>query len=161
MKPVLIFISIILLNIGASTDSPKYMVQLDENEGIELIKHYSKKSLSRVKRIYIVEDSIITNLKEEFHKILNVKSSHNTYVKQLDNYAYQIIGIRLKKNNYIYVSAFYIGDESPEKNRYKNHWRNQAIKVFDGGNSYWRILYNIENNTFSELQINGPGPKFL
>ena len=163
MKTIMFLLSFVLMyfNTNTFTEVPKHIVQLDLESGKDLMQHYSKSVYRKAKKIYIVEDSILNILKEEFSEIQNVKSSYNSYIKNLDKYAYQVIGFRIKKDNYVYVSAFYIGEDNPDRNKYKEYWRKYAIKGFDGGDKYWRILFNIESKTFSDLHINGPGPFFL
>jgi len=142
-----------------SSDAPKYIVQLNPKEGKKLLKQCSRPSPKRAKNYFYIQDSTLNILKEEFYKIKEIKSSFNSYIKDLDNYAYQVIGFEIKREAYIYINAFPIGGKNPDD--VKAHWKELPIVICDGGHSYWGIVFNIKKREFSDLHRNGPGPVFI
>ncbi len=142
-----------------STDSPKYIVRLNTSEGKRIMKQCSRGTPKKVKSFFYVQDSTLNIIKEEFDKIKEVKSSYNSYINDLDYYAYQVIGLVIKKDSFIYINAFPIRDKNPDD--VKKYWRKDAVVICDGGHNYWGILFNIKKKTFSDLNRNGPGPIIL
>ncbi len=141
------------------TDSTKYITKLDPKEGKRVIKQCSRAAPKKVRSFFYVQDSTLSILKQEFDKIKKVKSSFNSYIKDFDRYAYQVIGMVIKKETYVYINAFPIGEKNPDD--VKKYWREKAVVVCDGGHGYWGVLFNVEQKTFSELHRNGPGPYFI
>ena len=69
-------------------------------------------------------------------------------LNQISNYRIQFIGILINGRKIIHCNFF------PKQDRFE-YAKDEYVFVFDGGTSYWRIDYDIENNMCLNFEVNG------
>ena len=158
-KILLVFLVMFGSLYRTSTDVPQYIIRLYPDKGIEVLNQCSRLTPKNTKSYFYVNDSTLKILKEEFYNIKEVKSSFNSYINDIDKYAYQIIGVVIKNKSYIYINTFPIDNKKPDD--VKKYWRKIPVIVCDGGHNYWGVLFDVDNKEFSDIQRNGPGPAFI
>ncbi|HNB52634.1 MAG TPA: hypothetical protein PK530_11855 [Anaerolineales bacterium] len=73
--------------------------------------------------------------------------AHPTVWEQLDEYHRQYAGLTVDGVSLIYGN-FFCGEGQMD-------WLTEWVIVMDGGDCYFQILYNVKNDTFIRLQVNG------
>ena len=118
---------------------------------------YSQNSQKTINEFYIVKDdlNILTNEKcyEYLNQLYNYIST-NDYeecrgiIKKWEKYGVQI-STEIRNNKEVIFFDFFYG-----KNK---KWlsKNIGISVCDGGNNFWRIYYDLKEEKFIYLDING------
>jgi hypothetical protein len=79
----------------------------------------------------------------DFIKIKNEKIYSN-----LDKYRCQYFGIYKDKRKRIYCNFFYFTDNT-------KNWKSNAVIVFDGGDAYFHLEYDMENKECLNFRVNG------
>lgn len=70
-------------------------------------------------------------------------------IERPERYYRQYVGIMVAKRKLIYINAF-CADPPP------SYWEERIVDVCDGGCS-WGVVYDIEHEIFSDLEMNGIG----
>jgi hypothetical protein len=115
-----------------------------------LLKQCSRSTPEKVSGFYNPSPETISKMEQEFDKITSIRGR----IQDLKSYSYQYLGIEIQGEKYIYVNAFPIGDKDVMETFHKD-WKIKPVKVCDGGESYWGMVYNMQNGKFSLLSING------
>jgi hypothetical protein len=68
------------------------------------------------------------------------------FIDRLPEYKRQYVGIIQNGSELILVNAFCTDDSD---------WQEDAVIVLDGGDCFFRIIYDPGNRTFSDFQVNG------
>ncbi|ESU18401.1 hypothetical protein FCR2A7T_29970 [Flavobacterium cauense R2A-7] len=105
--------------------------------------------------------SDIIVLQENFKKIYKLKSSgcclRKHKIDDLNQFAFQFIGVIIKGEKHIYINAFYSDEEGNLIDINSEEWKTKPIIVCDGGTYYWGALFNLERKKFTQLSFNGVG----
>ena len=70
----------------------------------------------------------------------------------LSDFGYQIGGFTFSNKKYLFLNCYRLGFH--ELHKFVFFWR-RIGSVHDGGCSYWRTIYDIEKDTFSDIRCNG------
>lgn len=73
--------------------------------------------------------------------------AHPAVWEQLNDYHRQYAGLTVDGNPLIYGNFFC--------KEYKGSWVTEWVMVIDGGDCYFQVLYNVKNDTFIRLLVNG------
>jgi len=122
-------------------------------KGKEMLHQCSRSTPKRVQEFFILTQGQVDTLEFNFKKALAVKSEQGKKIKSLSNFGFQFIGVVIKDKKYIYVNAFLVKTPQDLFTKYKE-WKNNPIIVCKGGKSFWGILFDCENEKFSQLEIN-------
>jgi len=79
-------------------------------------------------------------------------------LRDVNTYFRQYVGVVISGRKLIYINAFPMtefDDWPPQVSR--PAWREEPIKVCDGGSGYWGALYDPVRRSFSDLAFNGIG----
>lgn len=70
--------------------------------------------------------------------------------KKLPEYKRQYVGVIIGEKKMIWINLFhknYIADTNDK-------WQREPVKVFDGGDQFFNIMYDLKTESFSDLFIN-------
>jgi hypothetical protein len=132
---------------------PKNSISLNSKEGQTLVYPYSRDDVDSVEGFWIVTDKEVELVENNFKKVTTLKPNYSK-LSSLDTYAFQYIGVVRNGKKYIYINAF-PAFYAERKDPFTRDWTKQPIKVHDGGNGFWGVLFDIEKQKFSNLSING------
>ena len=62
-------------------------------------------------------------------------------------YKRQYFGVIVRGKRYVYLNSFPARESMHERERF--------VSVMDGGYWFWRVLFSVEDGTFSQLSVNG------
>ncbi|MTI19633.1 hypothetical protein E1176_01225 [Fulvivirga sp. RKSG066] len=148
---------IISLESLSQTFKPDYATALDAEAGTELLNQCSRSTPDNITDFWMVTDTEVVLLEQNFRKLTRLKSSGCCYsgvkIKSLRKFGYQYIGVTIKGKRYIYINAFHIDKNSFEQ-WYKN-WETEPIVFCDGGDYFWGVLFDLKSEKFKDLNING------
>ena len=140
----------------SSRYAPAHSTILNTAQGEKCLKQCSR-STPNVDGFFKVSshDSIL--LVQNFKKIKKKKAQAccfvYTGVKSLDQYYYQYAGVVIKHKKYIYINAFVAGPY--ELSKFLKNWRKEPAIICGGGTGFWGILFDIADESFSQLAFNG------
>ncbi len=137
---------------------PQYSTILKSDKGKKIMAQCSRSIPEGVTDYFDLSPAEVAKLDSSFRKILTVRSEGccivRSTVKNLDQYAFQYIGVMIGKEKYIYINAFYVGTGNKPDSAFKD-WILDPVIACDGGEHYWGVLFKIKDATFSGLAING------
>lgn len=137
---------------------PKYSTTLDLSKGERLLRQCSRWTPKNISEYWIPTENDIARLEKQFMNVKEIKATAccliNGTIQTLDNFAFQYIGVTIKKKKYIYLNAFHL-DEEDDLNTFYKSWKTDPIVMCDGGNYYWGVLFDLDRLKFSDLAING------
>lgn len=140
---------------------PQYSTILTSSNGEKMIKQCSRSVPNNIKAYFDLTKDDVVILENNFRKILSVKSTEcclkGWNIERLEDYAYQYIGVIIKNRRYIYINAFLVnmsyGQDSFET--WYKEWKTKLVIMCDGGDGFWGVLFDLENQSFSQLSVNG------
>lgn len=141
-----IFIQQFLCQTAENFKTKKFDVAIfPENLKINYI--HQKRFTPSHEEILKAEKALNTNLKKIY------KSSNKPVIyRNLKNYKRQYVGCYDENGKkYLFINAFWI-----IKGEF-NYWLNNLVQVDDGGNGFWNIKYYIDEDSLSDISINGFG----
>lgn len=158
----LLIVFFLLGNVSSySQDSkftPKYSTIIPSSNGSVLLIQYSRAVPEKIDSYYNLTAIEIQILENNFKKILKLKSSlccmMGLNIQKLNSYAFQYVGVIINGKKYIYINAFKV-KSNRDLNAYYKEWKVEPVVVFDGGDSFWGALFELETESFSQLSING------
>lgn len=115
-------------------------------------KNINSRFLPTLEEVELAESILQNNLKDFLST--SVYQHETMFTDSLGNYNRQYAGFINRNNekeiliNFLWASPFF--DEEMEE-EYKTHW----ITVWDGGEYYWRITVNLENERIHSISVNG------
>ncbi|HVS92870.1 MAG TPA: hypothetical protein VHE59_12595 [Mucilaginibacter sp.] len=157
------YIAIVLLLFFANVSiaqkdhfKPEHSAALDTAHGKKLLHQCSRETPENVSGFFVVSVTQVKSVEDNFKKILKLKSkvyASGSDLADLGQYGYQYIGLIIHRKKYIYINAFnYYPNEFK---RMHLDWEKDAVNTCGGGNGWWGVLYNIEDQSFSQLRTNG------
>ncbi len=69
--------------------------------------------------------------------------------ERLDEYNRQYVGLVLDEKRIVYANFFC--------DSFETDWRTEFVFVLDGGDCFFRFKYDVDSDTFFDLQVNGVG----
>jgi len=157
MKYTILIITLLFIlflnNVNAQSHiETKYSTTIEAEEGSKLLNQPSRKTPKFISNYYTPEEEDIRQMELNFNKIKSLKSG-NKQINNLEQYAYQYVGIIIDGNKYIYINAFSIScfETFPI---WIETWKKEPITMYDGGDLYWGAVYNPVSNRFSQLFFN-------
>ena len=136
---------------------PLFGVIFDSLKGPELINQCTRDTPQNINSFWTPTEGDVKILEKNFKIIYKYpKNKCKVWpgkVKKLENFAFQYLGVLIKKNRLIYINAF----PANEVNFFKNNDldpRNCPRTVCDGGNFYWGALFDIKTKKFVFLAFN-------
>lgn len=137
---------------------PQYSTILTSNNGEKIIKQCSRSVPNNIEIYFDLIKEDIAILENNLRKILSVKSTEcclkGWNIGRLEDYAFQYIGVVINNRKYIYINAFIVESEDDFKIWYKE-WKTKPIIMCDGGDGFWGALFDLGNQSFSQLSVNG------
>lgn len=134
--------------------SPKFSAIISKENGLKLLNQCSRYIPTNVDTYFDLSENEILELHNNFKKIYKIKSNKccviGLKISNLENYRFQYVGVIIKGKKNIYINAF-----PTEDLIFEIDWRINPLIVCDGGDSFWGVLYSLENNKFSKLAFNG------
>ena len=142
---------------GQDVLTPEHEVALKPEHAKSLLNQCSRSTPKNISDSWAVSDSEISQIHEHFNKLKSLKSSgcciEGLKLNSLDAYAFQYLGVTIKKRRYIYVNAFFVDPEYFEE--WYKEWEIKPMVFCDGGESFWGVLFDLERSKFEQLNING------
>jgi len=159
-----IFTLIVLLvaNVACCQDyyfKPDSSAVFDKSLGKEFFKQCSRYVPENITGFYNIDSLEIKILERNFLKIFLLPPRalrNNKNVFFLQKYGCQYIGVIINHEKYIYINTFAVYEKSEWEHRFGG-WRSGPIKICDGGDDYFGVLFSIKDKTFSQLEFNGFG----
>jgi len=131
---------------------------LDSSRGHAVMDQCSRSVPKNVSVFWNPTQSDMKKIEQNLKKLLSLKASAcclmGYKLDSLNGYAFQYVGVVVKKKKYIYINAFRAGSDD-YLIRFFEKWKTDPIIACDGGSGFWGVLYDIENSTFEQLAFNG------
>lgn len=138
--------------------NPQYSTILESDKGAKMVEQCSRSVPDNVDAYFDLTKEDVAILENNFRKILSMKATgcclKGWNIENLDDYAFQYIGVVINNRRYIYINAFIVESEDDFNNWYKN-WETNPIVMCDGGDGFWGTLFDLENKSFLQLSVNG------
>lgn len=160
-KQVLVLVALMVsLDVGYTQDyqyQPDFVGLVPTDMGRRVLRQCSRSTPTKVRAFFTPSSEEIESLEQNFLKILLVEASDCCgigNVRNIENYGFQYLGVKIKKRRYIYINAFnksIVKDWGEEIEEGLTH----PVVYCDGGESFWGILYDLEKQKFTDLAING------
>lgn len=135
---------------------PGHSTIIDSSKG-DMMIHQSR-LMPRISGFWNVTEKEIDLLEINFKKLSAVDSSFcesgDCKLDSLHKFVYQYIGVIYQGRKLVYINAFRFRSDSDLKTRFGN-WKTNPVRVLDGGNSYWGVLFDIDRQEFIHLSFNG------
>jgi hypothetical protein len=97
-------------------------------------------------------------LRENLNKIFLVQPEtffvEDCTVKDISHDIFQCVGIIIHEKKFIYINALPYYDDEKIDDKFKTNYSMPLIPC-DGGPAYWRILFNVQELNFTNLECNG------
>lgn len=123
-----------------------------------MLRQCSRAVPTKVNSYFDLTINDIQGLENNFKKVLKLKATEcclsGGLIKSLKHYCFQYIGLIINGKRYIYINAFQIESAQDLSTIFKD-WKTIPVIVCDGGESFWGVLYEIKNEIFTQLSING------
>ena len=155
MKVLFAILFSVIFKLGIAQSNyfrPKYLVLFDTTIGKLLLDQCSRSIPENISGFFKVNYKDLDTLCANFKEIQEDKNFNN-WIKDLELYGYQVIGIIIKDKRYIYINAWEVNEEKLKK--IHREWRKWPVLACGGGESYWGAVFDIANRTFYDWQING------
>lgn len=137
---------------------PKYSVKMDTLQGRLLLLQCSRARPQNVTAMWEIGPADQMRLEDNYKKVFRLTGQsccvEGAKIRKINGYGYQYAGVVIAGKRFIYINAF------PFKGNLKlflKENQNRPYTVCDGGTSFWGVLFDVENKTFSELSFNGVG----
>lgn len=164
MKQILLFgilyLGLFNKSIGQS-DSLKLPVSfiLDSSKGPELLRQCSRAIPAHITAYWTLSLTDKINLEASFYKIESLTANEccilGFKLKTYKGFAFQYVGVIIKKRKYVYINAFPESElEEYLKMSIVVDISKSPMIICDGGSNYWGALYDIKTKTFSHLSFN-------
>jgi hypothetical protein len=126
-------------------------VLVPEDQGRALIDFYVS---GTVRAVWTPSEEIVARLEEDLPSYLEIMAAVTPgisadFIDRLPTYKRQYVGFNQEEDGLalILVNATCAGDDEI--------WRTQPVIVMDGGDCFFRVIYNPGNRTFSGFEVNG------
>jgi hypothetical protein len=126
---------------------------ITQDKGKELLRQCSRPAPKKVQEYFNLAQKDVDTLQLYFKKVLLVKTETGKKVKNLNTYGYQYLGLIIKDKKYIYINAFFVKTPQDLFTKFKD-WKTYPVIACKGGKSFWGVLFDLEDCTFSQLEIN-------
>lgn len=140
------------------TFKPEFSTIINADKGQEMMAQCSRSTPEKIDGFWNLTEKDAEKLENNFSKITHMKSIEccisGGRIKNLKQYGYQYLGVKIENRKFIYINAFWIESKDDMDKWYKD-WKIEPIIVCDGGESFWGVLFDIETSEFSQLSING------
>jgi len=141
--------------------NPKYKSIISLEKGNILLNQCSRSTPKNIDAYFNLSENEMIEIQENLKKIYKLRSSgcciKKVKIGNLNQFAFQFIGVIIKGEKYIYINAFYSDKEGNLIDIDSNEWKTKPIIVCDGGTNYWGALYDFKKKKFSQLSFNGVG----
>jgi hypothetical protein len=141
--------------IAAAQQSQRYAV-LPQTEakslvGLRLLNSPPRKITGTWEPTQIDVDGLEANLRQVSVLSRQWKSAQ-WYVDHPERYFRQYLGVLSGGRKLIYVNALcgHLNGSQPP-----SYWRDHYVRVSDGGNCFWNVVYDTSTRTFVDLLVNG------
>lgn len=165
MKQIPLFVLLYMGFFNKSTgqsDSLKLPVSfiLDSSQGPKMLRQCSRETPKNISAYWTLSQNDKRDLESNFYNIDSLIASEccllNGRLKTYKGFAFQYVGVVIKKRKYVYINAF----PERELEEYKKmsivvDISKSPMIVCDGGPDYWGALFDIEAKTFNHLSFNG------
>ncbi len=92
---------------------------------------------------------VVTRLKERIESVVGAQAkAEGRKLEEWTRYTFQYQGQERRGRRFVFVNAFCTGDGSQQLDK-------QMVRVFDGGTCFFNLKYDVEENRFFEILING------
>ena len=115
MKTRLLILLTVLTTSGFTQDNsycPKYSTILDQSKGELLLKQCSRRTPKNVSDFWTPTNNDIQIIERNFKKVTRLKTANGQTIKILDKFAFQYIGVIIKKKKLIYINAFHLDNDN-------------------------------------------------
>jgi len=136
---------------------PDYSINLPSTAGEKLLEQCSRASPQNVTAFFELDSTIVGILELNFKRLLSYQTKEccsDGSIPTLDGFAFQYVGVKIKRESFIYVNALFIESCEDFETVYKD-WTIKPIIICDGGDNFWGALFNLEKEEFVHLAING------
>jgi hypothetical protein len=139
---------------------PSFSAAFDTAQGKYLLSQCSRSTPKNIAGFWTISTEDVNLIESYFKKIYSLTAEgccwQGRKLDSLKNYGFQYVGVVINLRKYIYVNAFRL-DEIELLKRYKKDFdpTKQPIKVCDGGNDFWGVLFEVKTKKFSHLSFNG------
>jgi hypothetical protein len=136
-------------SIFAADPLPTNCAILPVSQGPQLLRQCSRSTPADVSGYWTPSPSQISAAEKSLPELL-AKSGHKF---KLSNFRSQYLGVISHGKKIIYVNAFPASLYSDTKETV--HWQTEAVIICDGGEHFWGVEFDPDDNTFHNLQFNG------
>ena len=131
----------------ASELVPSYITVLPVKAGAEVLNQCSRSTIQNPDSFWVPTSDEVNAIEQELPQYLS-RSGGRQPSSPLDEYFRQYIGVVAQKQRLVYINFFRRSDSDES-------WQTEPVIVCDGGDSYWGIVYNVDQKTFERPEFNG------
>ncbi len=146
---------------------PQYIVSLDSTKGKYILSQCSRYTIDDYDKVFSLSNNDIRKLEKNFKSIYELKSNDTCFIcsswdkkRNLEEFAFQIVGVEIKGKRYIYINAFSIQEISDSIEPIFKQLKKPLV-MCDGGAAFWGAYYEIKSNKFEQLNYNGSAPRHI
>jgi hypothetical protein len=132
----------------AADSLPTNCAILPVSQGPQLLKQCSRSTPEDISGYWTPSPSQINAAEKSLPELL----TRSGYKFKLSSFRRQYMGVISHGKKIIYVNAFPASRYSDTK---EIHWQTEAIVICDGGDRFWGVEFDPEDNQFHNLQFNG------
>lgn len=139
---------------------PVYEIVFDSSNAGQLLRQCSREVPKNIQAFWTPSSDDIDKLENSFEKVYDLKSNgcciEGSKIRDLNLFAFQFAGVIIEGHKYIYINAFpqhLINDYKKAKIDIKKN----AVVICDGGKGFWGVLFDVNNEEFLSLTMNGMG----
>lgn len=136
--------------------TPEQFVALKDSLGKKLVSQCSRTSPRGATQFFNLSESEKNTLHKNFKKIYTLEPEEDAFkdlkITSFDESIFQYVGVIYNDKKYIYINAF------PEEliKRTNHDWKRYPVTGCDGGPHFWGVLFDINDERFFDLYMNGP-----
>ena len=156
---VSIYFTVVFIILSSSSKSQidKYVL-FDSSYAPSILRQCSR-SVPEIEGVWNPSPSDVKSLESNLEQISKLKSTDccllDAQIPNPSYYCRQYVGIIVKGRKVIYINAFVPLMGTNLRTSDPNYWRKNVIVICDGGESVWGCEYDVQNNCFYNLSING------
>ena len=138
--------------------TPKQFAVIKDSLGKELVHQCSRPSPRAATDFFDLSENDINTLHKNLKRIYSLEPAEKAFksiaIRDLEKYVYQYAGFVFEGSSYIYINAF------PKELivELRHDWKRFPLITCDGGPNDWGVLFDMDEERFYNLYMNGPIP---
>lgn len=139
-----------LISLGAAepVPLPANVCILKPEVGPKIVNYRGRPKPQEVTSYWTPSSADVLEAEKNLPGFLKASSPDHPH-RPLNEFNRQYIGIISEGKRKLFINAF------DNINGVSDNWKNEPVKVYDGGDDVWRVDYDLTTHTFQNLNFNG------